>query len=132
MGTTKLSIKWLISRQALKDIEGDFDSMSSETYKENVKGLRQLLLAYFSRTKCDQNFLNISPLGGAPDSLKAFKLRWARPGHGKSGGYRMIIVVDCDHQEVAVQRIFVRKNNPSDAEVSEAVSRGVSIVTRPP
>ncbi len=120
-------IIWCISARARRDLAREKQTMHLVTYREQRDALRYMLCAYFDSDQCENRALGISPIDGAPDRLKAFKVRWARPGQGKRGGYRMIIVVDCKERHVVVQSIVVRRDGLSDDEAKTAAARGTNL-----
>jgi hypothetical protein len=132
MVTRQLAIKWCISKDARNDLANDIKSMGPELYKQMKYAVQDLLRGYFDAKLCDQYTTSIRPIAGAPDGLKAFKVRAPRPGSGRRGGYRVIAVVDCKDQRVAIQRVFLRVNNPSVEEVTAAAARGMSLTNPVP
>jgi hypothetical protein len=125
MAKTRLVVKWLISSWAMSDLANDRKAMGETAYHEQRKAFCEMMRMYFETEKCTRRVSNINPIDGAPDGLKAFKLRWSRPGQGKSGGYRMLVVVDCAAQEAALQAAFLRRSDPSKAEYAKAAARGM-------
>jgi hypothetical protein len=121
MVTRQLAIKWCISKDARNDLANDIKSMGPELYKQMKYAVQDLLRGYFDAKLCDQYTTSIRPIAGAPDGLKAFKVRAPRPGF-----------VDCKDQRVAIQRVFLRVNNPSVEEVTAAAARGMSLTNPVP
>src|SRR5688572_27526366 len=98
---------------------------SEEQYSENREALKDFLCLYFELGGCTQNLhKSISPVGGCPDGSKVLKVRWNVPGQGKRGGLRLITLAHCERLRVRIAGAWVRKEDPSDAEVAAAVDEG--------
>jgi hypothetical protein len=124
-----INVTWLVGYHARAEIQRERKTLHDHDYNDQRDALREYLCAYFnSEDGCLHNTRSISPIDGAPPGLKAFKVRWGRPGQGKSGGYRLVIVADCINHRVAVQSFIARREEPTDAEIEEAASRGVSVL----
>ncbi len=61
--------------------------------------------------------MKASPGGG-----KVLKVRWAYPGCGKSGSLRLVVVAYCEEKRVHIAQAFDRRENPSDDDITDAVS----------
>jgi len=114
-------IKWFVSEKAaadLADVRADFGDM----YNASVAALRDLLCAFFSGDgDCTgKHGTAISPVGGVPNGGKLLKVRWLRPGSGRSGGLRLAFAVYCETRRVVLCGGWVRKEEPSDADFAAA------------
>ena len=127
MGTTRLVVKWFISSWATDDLASERKLMGETAYHEQRRAFCDMMRMYFEAGSCTRKWTNINPIDGAPAGLKAFKIRWSRPGHGKSGAYRMLVIVDCAAQEAAVQAAFLRGDEPTKADYDKAAARGMTL-----
>ena len=84
---------------------------------------QDFMCAYFNMGDCSKEQGDaISPLGGAPDGWKAFKVRWGYPGCGKSGGVRLAVIVNCADLRVKLVGAWWRADNPGESDFKAAVS----------
>lgn len=90
-------------------------------YSESVDQLRWFLCTYFdAQVNCVSGLAgSLSCLGGS-GTFKHFKVRWALPGGGKSGGLRLAVAVDCGARKVVIAGAWVRKDDPSNSDVDQA------------
>ena len=114
------SIKWKLTGEARKGAADDRATLGEEEYLADRDRLRLHLCDYFRSGKCASKGISISPVGKNSDGGKVLKVRWGRPGCGKSGGVRMAIVAYCDEMLVILCRVFLRRDEPSDAEFEDA------------
>jgi hypothetical protein len=115
------AVTWFLTRQCRDDIK-HVRSILGEDYARNVAKLREMLCDYFSGDtgySAPMGF-SISTLGSACRTDKLLKVRWMRPGSGKSGGLRFAIVAFCDSMKVVLCRAWVRRDDPSSADFETA------------
>ena len=62
----------------------------------------------------------IVPLGGMPCAGKAFKVRWALTGGGKSSGLRLAVSAICETKRVRIVGAWLRRDDPTDEEFADA------------
>ena len=117
MSVSPEDVHWTITPRARRH----FDSIRGAI---DLPRLKATLCAYFSTAHgCHARALGISPLGATDDGYKKLKMRWNSPGCGKSGGLRLAIVADCVFHAVTLVAVFVRKNDPSDADFDKAFGK---------
>ena len=122
MAITPGEITWIVSEDAAGEIADVRDTLGEADYKEDVRALRQLLCDYFSNVGCAAPFgKTISTLGTTSAGGKILKVRWARPGTGKSGGLRLGFVVFCDDRKVVLAKATIRRD-ASDDELLDSAS----------
>lgn len=120
-GVRPSQVKWRILPRALATTDRVRDEVGKDLYRANVTSLREVLCSYFSGD-CGGKGTSIVPLGGTPLGGKTFKVRWALPGRGKSGGLRLAVVAYCNEMKVVVAGAWVRKDDPSNGEVEDALA----------
>ena len=99
-------------------------AFSAEIYGASVEALRLALCQYFSHGACDYaQGKFIRRIDTTKGGGKVMKVRWALPGTGKRGGLRMAIVVYCDVKRVVVAESFIRKDDPTDKEFTDAAAQ---------
>jgi hypothetical protein len=118
----RADIQWSVLPKAsgvLARVRGEYPNENA--YREDRKALQDFLCAYFSDVGCQRELgKGISPIGATKLGCKLLKVRWNRPGQGKSAGLRMIVVADCDAFTVKIAFAYLRAQDASDAEVAEA------------
>lgn len=105
-------IRWRVWRSGTRLLDELRAQLGDEAYRRQVAALRQFLCHYFaSSAECRQGLgSSIRPLGGHGLSEKVLKVRWKYPGAGKSGGLRMLVLVDCE--EPRAELALVKKKPP--------------------
>lgn len=115
-------ITWQIGKKS-KGISAYRKAVGELEYEAQKKSLRDFLCAYFDSDHCDNKLGDsVSPLGASKAGAKVLKVRWLFPGSGKSGGLRLAVMVFCKQRRVVIAEAWVRKINPSDQDVWDAVS----------
>jgi len=85
--------------------------------------LKKFLCGYFSNGECNSaQGKAIRPMGATPKGGKILKVRWAYPGCGKSGGFRLAIVVYCRSHRVIIAETFIRSDDPTAEDFEAAVA----------
>jgi hypothetical protein len=113
--------KWQIGEKAMLLAELR-SRMSAEDYEADKLALKIFLCNYFSSGGCDNaQGASISPVKATPRGGKVLKVRWAYPGCGKSGSMRLVVVAYCDQKRVHIAQAFDRRQNPSDADIEDAI-----------
>jgi hypothetical protein len=110
------SITWKLTGQARVDVAEDRAALGEEEYLRDRDRMRIHLCDYFNGAACVSKAGNISPIGKNSAGGKILKMRWGRPGCGKSGGIRLCIVAFCSERIVVLCRAFLRKDDPDDRE----------------
>ncbi len=113
--------KWQVGPKAklLFDLR---EQMSDQAYEENKKALKKFLCGYFSSGDCQASQgSSICPVKATRNGGKVLKVRWAYPGCGKSGSLRLVVVAYCIHKRVFIAKAFDRREDPSDADIQEAI-----------
>ena len=96
--------------------------MSPEEQDQNRRALQEFLCGYFSSGDCNNSLGDsISPLKATPKGGKVLKVRWALPGSGKSGSLRLVVVAYCDEKRVHIAQAFLRRDDPTDDDVRDAI-----------
>src|SRR5262245_17207553 len=109
-------VAWHLSQEAHEDLARDRRDWGEEAYAQQSSAMKEYLCEYFSsQVDCDVKFGTISRLGANADGGKILKMRWLRPGSGKSGGYRLFLVAYCDVRKVVLSRAEVRVDVDRDA-----------------
>lgn len=67
---------------------------------------------------------SISPIGTTADGGKVLKVRWLRPGSGKSGGLRFGFVAYCDERRVVLVKSSMRRDADDDGAMLDAADDG--------
>ncbi len=111
---------WVLLTEAAQAFAPLRDRMGEETYQASKKALQEHLCRYFSASKCATAGLQINPMGGTDGGGKCFKVRWAMPGCGKSGGLRIAVVAYCDDRRVVVCDAWERQTDPTSGEFAAA------------
>ncbi len=119
-------ITWEVLEAAWPEIERLRRQMTVEAYEEDKRRLQAYLCNYFNSDDgrgCDaKQGKAISPVGFATgEGGKCLKVRWALPGHGKSGGLRLAVVAYCDDKRVKLAGAWLRRDDPADADFAAAV-----------
>jgi hypothetical protein len=123
---THHEIRWEVLKPAGGLFSHIYKQCKPEAYDAGKVALKQLLCAYFnseSGTDCAKKGGSaVAPVGfRTGKGGKCLKVRWLVPGHGKSGGMRIAVVVYCDAKHVKLANAWLRKDDPSDAEFAESV-----------
>lgn len=121
-------INWRITRTA-RMLQAPFrsdDLMDHEAFQASKQALKELIVEYInSDGHCHEKMGDtVSPMGAAPDGGKAYKIRWALPGGGRSGGLRIAIVMFCATKTVEVRGMWSRRDKPSNADFDAAFKDG--------
>lgn len=115
-------IRWIVlpsARAVLDKVRDEF--ASNEAYLEDRRALQDYLCEYFSDIGCQTSLGNsVSPVGATGLGGKILKVRWNRPGQGKSGALRLIVVAYCDDLEVRIALANLRAKPASDEDVADA------------
>lgn len=114
--------KWQLGEKAtlLSELR---ERMTPEDYAQEKQALKEFLCGYFSSGDCrNSQGSSISPMKATPKGGKVLKVRWAYPGCGKSGSLRLVVVAYCEEKRVHIAQAFDRRENPTDAEIEDAVS----------
>jgi hypothetical protein len=53
------------------------------------------------------------------------KVRWNRPGQGKSGALRLIVLAFCETRHVHIADAALRSDDPSKEEAASAVAHAI-------
>src|ERR1700753_707700 len=115
------SVSWHLSEEAHADLAGDRKAWGEVEYSDGAQAFKEYLCAFFSGTNgCAEKFGTIAPMGATDDGGKILKMRWLRPGMGKSGGYRFALVVYCDLRKVVLCRALLRGDEPAREDVEAA------------
>jgi hypothetical protein len=115
----KATITWVVRRASSGTFAGlQAEYPSVEEYLADREALREVLCDYFDDGKCASAAVGISPIGSTAGGGKRLKVRWNRPGMGKRGGLRLILVVYCEQRHVVLAHAFLRKDDPTDAEIN--------------
>ena len=114
-------VKWFVSEEGATDL-AEVRSNFGDRYKASVLALRETLCAFFSNDGActSKHGTAISPLGGVDGGGKLLKVRWLRPGSGRSGGLRLAFVAFCESRQVVLCRAWARKDDPGDEEFAAA------------
>lgn len=121
---TPEDIHWTVLAEAHRELRALRRSVTEEAYRSQVDALKEFLCAYFnSGVDCLQKMTGIMPLGGMPGSGKAFKVRWALAGGGKSSGLRMAVSAICETRRVRIVGAWLRRDDPTDDELVDAFHR---------
>lgn len=118
MPEDKATITWVVRRASsatFVELQNEYPSL--EEYQADREALRDLLCDYFDNARCISNGAGISPIGSTPSGGKRLKVRWNRFGMGKRGGLRIILVAYCELRHVVLAHAFLRKDDPTDAEI---------------
>jgi hypothetical protein len=113
-------IKWVLTAAAQHDIRERGLPIKPVEYEIEKRAIQRTLANYFDQTLCESKASQIARVGTTDDGGKVLKMRWARPGQGKSGGFRLIVVAYCEASQVTLCRIFDRKQEPTDVDVVTA------------
>lgn len=98
------------------------EAFSREEFKESRESLKKFLCNYFSTGECNAaQGVAIRPMRATPNGGKTFKVRWALPGAGKSGGLRLAVVVYCTERRVVIAEVFMRSDDPSTKDFLASV-----------
>lgn len=128
MTVSSSSISWIVLKKAAAELDAvRREYASEEDYAADRDALRDVLCHYFSTAECKSQMNNISPIGATKKGAKILKMRWARPGQGKSGGMRLIFAAYCDELRVKLAYAYVRRDAPGDDEINAAVSESDDI-----
>jgi hypothetical protein len=94
-------------------------------YNAQKRSLQQFLCDYINaQPNCAAGMnSSISTLGTNAIGGKILKVRWALPGHGKSGGLRLTVVALCAESAVVVAGAAIRREEPTDEDVRAAADR---------
>ena len=105
-------IRWTVAAHAHAAAIAIENSLGEKWYNEAKEGLKFLLSNYFStHNKCDAALgKTIRPIGGTANGAILLKVRWGLPGHGRSGGLRLIFAAWCTERNVEVQEINKRRD----------------------
>ncbi len=96
--------------------------MTPEEYEADKRALQEFLCGYFSTGECgNAQGSSICPVKATPRGGKVLKVRWAYPGCGKSGSMRLVVVAYCEEKRVVIAQAFDRREDPSDADIQDAV-----------
>lgn len=114
------SIRWRVSKLGAQQL-APARAVIGPNYEQQKQALQRLLTLYFE-SDCDRKAMNISPIAGAPAGGKALKVRWGYPGCGKRGGLRLVVVANCETRTAVVSGCWLRKEDPTDAEILEALN----------
>jgi hypothetical protein len=114
-------VTWRLSdecRGDLRDVRAGF----GDRYNAQIAALRESLCAFFSGDSAcmSKHGTQISPVGGTEDGGKLLKVRWLRPGCGRSGGLRLALVAYSDERLVVLCRSWARSEDPDDADFEAA------------
>lgn len=116
-------IRWIVQPRAkpvLDVVRAQFPSEAD--YLEDKRELQDFLCAYFSDIGCHVKLGDgISPIGGTARGGQVLKVRWNRPGQGKSGALRLIVVGYCDALEVRIAGAYLRARPATANEIAEAI-----------
>ena len=115
-------IKWIVSKACDATLRPFRTDMGEETYAEQVTAFQELLCEYIDLGElCDKPLGDtVKPMGGTPKGGKRFKVRWALPGAGKSGGLRIAVVMYCAELRVFVVGAWLRRQDPSAEDFAAA------------
>lgn len=127
MPVERTHVTWLVMKKAGALLEGiRKEYPSAQAYEDDRHALQEWLCHYFSTGTCLEKSGTISPMGGVPDGGKVLKVRWTRPGRGKSGALRLILVAYCGKLTVKLACAYVRENDPSKDEITDDVKDALS------
>lgn len=122
MSVVPSDVTWLITEEASRDVEDIRSELGDAAYFDDCKSLRDMLCCYFtSEVDClRKQGKSIACVGATDDGGKILKVRWLRPGSGKSGGLRLAFVAYCDRRVVVLCRAFLRSDDPDDGDFEAA------------
>jgi hypothetical protein len=126
---TPSQITWLLTREASVALADIRSQLGEPGYSAQKAAFKVVLAHYFSTTNCNQSAGGISSMGGTTKGGKAFKMRWAIPGRGKSGGLRLALVAYCPVKKVIIGQAFIRKDDPPDAVFQSAFTAADSVAS---
>lgn len=118
-------IVWRMTATAAAHVRRARDEMGEELYRDSRAAFRELMTQYINAVPgCSaKQGKTISPMGSTPGGRKAFKVRFAVPGCGRSGGFRLAVACDCGHRDVLIAAAWMRADDPADAEFDIAFGR---------
>jgi hypothetical protein len=117
-------IKWELSKRARRDLSPLRKLMSDGDYREWKMAFRDFFCEYINSARnCDEQGCNVYPLGGIRGGGKGFKVRWALPGMGKSGGLRIALAAFCREKRVKLLAVILKKDIDED-ELLRALQDG--------
>ncbi len=116
---------WIVLPQAREVCEDVRAAIGDERYEQTKLALKEALCEYFSNGDClGKHGAMIHPVAGSVVAgAKCFKVRWAYPGCGKSGGLRLAYVVYCKERIVKLAGAWMRRD-ATNAEFDDALKRG--------
>lgn len=117
----KGDIRWMLTSRAVADLSDFRREMGEDTYAEERRAFQEFFCDYINTgSDCQSKGCNVSPLGRSGGGGKLFKVRWALPGGGKSGGLRLAVVAYCAEKRVMIAAAWLRREDPGDADFTEA------------
>jgi len=127
-GTLQRSaITWLVLDRARACLQEFRTRVGPEAYEVERASLQDFLCGYFTSGTCrHRQGSSIAPMRSSNTQAggKCLKVRWAIPGGGKSGGFRLAIVAYCEAKVVKVAGAWMRRVDPSDDEFATAYGDG--------
>lgn len=115
-------ITWEVLKRATVDLVAFRHEMGEAAYNEQTRSFQDFFCDYINTgSQCRTKGCNVSPMGGTKAGGKSFKVRWALPGMGKSGGLRLAVVAYCDAKRVKIAAAWMRRDDPADDEFADAV-----------
>lgn len=103
-------------------------TLGQAAYNELRNDFKTLICGYLETDPtCTSKLGNtISPVGfPTQPGWKCLKVRWAPPGQGKSGGYRMAVAIHLDQGKVNVLQLWPRSSNPGNAQFAPAFTNPI-------
>jgi hypothetical protein len=123
-------ITWFVTEDAHAAVSDIRTELGEQEYNQDVRDLRELLCGYFcSVIGCTKKQgRTISPVGVVKHGGKVLKVRWMRPGCGKSGGLRLGFVAFCDQRKVVLVHASLRRDSDDD-ELMDAAEEAEDYVS---
>ena len=112
------AFKWQATPAARQELAKVYGSEGMAEFRDKLG--KHLCCGYYPATSGRSKAMGVSPISCGVQDGRGFKVRWAYPGCGKSGGIRMAILALCPARRIIIAFACKRKEDPADKEVDRA------------
>jgi hypothetical protein len=111
---------WQASPSAKRELKKILGVDDLSNFRDKIGQI--LCCDYYPATLGRSKAANVNPIVCGIPHGRGFKMRWAYPGCGKSGGIRLGILALCKARRIIVALACKRMQDPADSEFADAFS----------